>query len=137
MMSLAVVRAQTATLANKIVKVCSSQEQIIQNSYLYNLCLFQDLTCWAEGQCNGSLLDELDSPSSEHCLEACKSDGTCEWFTFDSYGSICYLFEDCPFFQTDCTTCLTGQKLCTKNMGRLINTNPELSCTKLLLIPYV
>ncbi len=82
--------------------------------------LIADLTCWVLGECDGILLDEVAVETSQECSDACKASSECQWFTFDAHASVCVLLENCPYFETGCTTCVSGQKQCSDRKGKYI-----------------
>ena len=53
-------------------------------------------TCWVEGQCEGRFLHLGQSDTKEDCLNLCKNNPECQWFTWDSRDEACLLFRDCP-----------------------------------------
>ncbi len=71
-----------------------------------------ELQCFVQGQCTGVLLEGSTVSTSELCLEACQDNDDCQWFTFDSSSSSCYLLETCPLLDEDCATCVSGHRLC-------------------------
>ncbi len=47
------------------------------------------------------VIDELVLGSDSECLEACRGEGGCAWFTFDGAESACALLADCPAPEED------------------------------------
>ncbi len=71
-----------------------------------------DLECWVDGLCNGVLVGETFGLDSNGCLGECQANDDCLWFTHDSDGDICLMFQDCQAFDTSCDTCLSSQTQC-------------------------
>ncbi len=68
--------------------------------------------CWEQGLCNGVLIGETGDVDSNTCLELCKSNEECRWFTHDSSDSVCLMFQGCQSIDSACTTCLSSQRQC-------------------------
>ncbi len=69
------------------------------------------------GLCNGVLISVSNGVTKDDCLDECQTEDRCLWFTYDSDGALCELFEDCPELDTLCQTCLSGQKQCSEYEG--------------------
>ncbi len=72
--------------------------------------------CWGEGECNGILIGGFEVDSANDCLDACKGDKECAWFSYNSLDTTCVLLENCTAIET-CDTCLTGQRACSDRKG--------------------
>ncbi len=48
----------------------------------------------------------------DDCLNLCKNDGDCSWFSFDPQRNVCFLFKDCPSLDEACQDCVSGEKGC-------------------------
>ncbi len=59
-----------------------------------------DLQCWVSGRCDGTLLQESSVDASRECLQACKEEEGCEWFTYDFEDGACLLYTDCLLLDT-------------------------------------
>ena len=76
------------------------------------------MTCMEPGQCVGKQISRYYNKSYNKCLKQCKESDTCHWFTFQpSFWNKCMLFEDCPEINTDCSSCLTGERECPVTFG--------------------
>jgi len=79
-----------------------------------------DLTCWKEGLCLGSLIEDVSADEELGCRNACRQNTLCEWFTFDDKHHECKLFLNCPNVSDDfCTSCISGQQQCGGKPGKL------------------
>ncbi len=85
------------------------------------------MECWLEGRCVGVLIGESSGLDETECLEACRSDDSCLWFTHDSDGNVCLAFQDCETLDTSCDTCLSSEPQCspydedTGNQGKIMS----------------
>ena len=68
--------------------------------------------CWIQGQCLGLAHDQKEVGSEDECLNLCKSDLTCSWFTYFKVPSECVLYANCPEVDETCLECVTGEKGC-------------------------
>jgi len=75
---------------------------------------FMILTLYLAGQCiNSYQLDSLGVEDEFECLDACKANETCSWFTHFEHQSLCLLFANCSSLDTSfCSDCVSGQKEC-------------------------
>ncbi len=76
------------------------------------LLFFIDLQCWIPGNCQGILIDEGTTADGNSCLDLCKANDDCVWFTFNPADESCVFLEDCQEVNEDCTDCLSGQRQC-------------------------
>ena len=61
----------------------------------------------------GTLISEADVSEANDCLSNCKSQHTCNWFTYDEdLAPNCKLYEDCDTLDKTCTNCLLGEAEC-------------------------
>ncbi len=87
-------------------------------------CVPPDPTCWVQGECEG-LIDhtEEDIASREDCLQLCKSTLGCKWFTYQtppkSISATCIIYHECETIDESCTTCVSGQRRCKKETGKI------------------
>ena len=51
-------------------------------------------------------------PNKDQCLEACKNEDSCGWFSFNKEKRFCLLFQSCPTIDENETHFLTGQLDC-------------------------
>ena len=81
-----------------------------------------DLQCWVEGQCEGPNLDHATLTSESECLEACKKQEECAWFSYDQANGACILFTECDKLDTDdCEACWSGQRQCGNRKGLVVS----------------
>ena len=59
-----------------------------------------------------SVIETIPANSRDRCLEQCKGDDNCEWFTFDSLAGNCTLYQGSCGNVTQCEACVSGQKEC-------------------------
>ncbi len=66
--------------------------------------------CFVRGMCtDGSLYPILDAGGVIDCLEACKADGKCTWFTYNDETAYCGIHESCENRTTSvCDICVSG-----------------------------
>jgi hypothetical protein len=68
--------------------------------------------CGIVGQCLG-LLDYLSGVINEdECLDRCKYNSKCTWYTFETQTNICEEFRNCPQIDETCSTCISGERNC-------------------------
>ena len=77
-----------------------------QNCVLYE--------CFQSGFCQDNQTNLVQASNANDCLEACKQDLTCNWFSYAN--NTCSLSEDCLSLDMGCGDCIYGQVEC----------NPEL-----------
>ncbi len=53
------------------------------------------------------------------CLELCRGDPDCLWFTYKGEDDMCTLLESCEDVDKDCENCVSGQKQCADRPGTL------------------
>ncbi len=83
-----------------------------------SVSLSTDLQCWVRGSCYGILITEEHVGSDSECLDSCKNDLECNWFTYNDADGACILFESCDDFSADtCDTCWSGQRQCEERQG--------------------
>ena len=75
-------------------------------------CLAEDEVCFQDGVCLNSDFygDELAKDEIE-CLQFCKDDFQCNWWTYSQEFGTCFLFRDCQEFDPNyCApgACITG-----------------------------
>lgn len=49
------------------------------------------------------------------CNVRCSEQATCDWFTYDMATDECWLFTNCPGFDTSCTSCVSDERHCPRN----------------------
>ncbi len=76
------------------------------------ICPFLDLQCWIAGNCQGTPIDEESTADGNSCLDLCKANSDCLWFTFNPADESCLLLEDCQDIDDSCIDCLSGQRQC-------------------------
>ncbi len=81
---------------------------------------FLDLQCWVQGRCQGVLIDEVPVLTGNDCMDLCKADSNCLWFTYNSLDNACTLLQDCQQLDPACGSCLTGQRQCSAQKGVVI-----------------
>ena len=75
-------------------------------------------TCFVPGECLGFFLDHIDLTSADECLQECKGNNFCEWFTFFEESNICYLYSTCNEIDQECQNCVTGEDECDAQGGQ-------------------
>ncbi len=70
--------------------------------------------CSLAGQCLESLfITEATTANAQGCLEECKENQACQWFTYKPANDVCDLFKTCGYVSNEnCPDCLSGQKEC-------------------------
>ena len=71
--------------------------------------------CFKQGFCIGRLSQTDYLENADDCLDLCKSDANCEWFSFDQANrGYCALTVDCPVLDPACLNedCVHGQRDC-------------------------
>ena len=71
--------------------------------------------CDIPGRCKRSPLVEISiQPSKDGCLNHCKANEICNWYTFNDDGlHLCELYSSCASIETQgCITCITGESTC-------------------------
>ena len=79
-------------------------------------CISGDVTCteqpcFLSGRCDGTLLYFAVAENPDECLDACKSDPECSYFSFDSSDNFCILTTNCQTVD-ECDTCVYGNRGC-------------------------
>ena len=74
----------------------------------------EDLQCFLPGECTNSTLLSFQTTTDQYeCLNICKSQAKCTWFTFKLETKVCLLFETCGNVDaTLCPQCVSGQREC-------------------------
>ena len=69
--------------------------------------------CDLQGRCMGLLVGQALTDSADSCLrELCQPNPECQWYTYDSLEGICVTFSSCDTFDSECTTCISGESDC-------------------------
>lgn len=68
--------------------------------------------CYLEGKVNGVIHDAHSATSYNDCLNFCKNDTACSWFTFYASENQCAQFSLFDSIDMSCTTCLSGERNC-------------------------
>ena len=73
-----------------------------------------DFQCFITGECqNDQHLDIKYSHDEYDCLEICKNNPLCTWFTFYPASETCHLSVGCGSVDaTQCPLCVSGQTEC-------------------------
>lgn len=72
----------------------------------------QELQCFVPGECVGAqFVGRTSADDVNKCLNDCKGNSTCSWFTFFGSGN-CILFQDCPAIEPLQPDCVSGQRQC-------------------------
>ena len=68
------------------------------------------------GYCFGSNLGVAVASSADECLERCRANPSCQWFTFNSLNGACSLTADCQWLDLTCgQDCTHGMRSCPKS----------------------
>ena len=59
-----------------------------------------------------SVIETISANSRDRCLDQCKNEDNCRWFTFDSLAGNCTLYQGSCGNVTQCEACVSGQKEC-------------------------
>jgi len=70
--------------------------------------------CFSKGECTVSLsVASWTVASAQECLELCREEELCNYFTFKEDGFSCEGFANCINFSKDtCRDCFSGGKVC-------------------------
>ncbi len=70
--------------------------------------------CFEEGECTQSLfVGEYPAEDAQTCLELCRENTDCEYFTYYGDESQCVNFGNCVVFSDDtCSNCVSGASTC-------------------------
>ncbi len=63
------------------------------------------------------MLDVSYAPRGSVCVSTCRSNPSCQWFTYNSLDKACILLRDCPTI-SECDSCLSGQTQCSEREGK-------------------
>jgi hypothetical protein len=97
--------------------------QLYKNCFLLDLVSCQDclsgekdcsapqLKCSMTGNCSNQPFHSESASDSEVCLDLCKSNITCQWFTHDSSTGSCKFYTECDSL-IGCDTCISGNSNC-------------------------
>ena len=77
---------------------------------MYNFFPLQVLSACGNDN-DTSVIETTSATSRDRCLEQCKADDNCEWFTFDALAGNCTQYLSCGNV-TQCEACISGQKEC-------------------------
>ena len=71
------------------------------------------------GECFGDLVSYSASPDADDCLDMCKADLRCEYFTFysDGIAGTCFLYSSCDVLDQACEECVSGERGCESSGG--------------------
>ena len=70
------------------------------------------LQCSVVGECHGTYNFAYGNINSEaNCLEICKSENTCQWYTYFTEFQYCLTFDDCSLDESE-PNAISGQKNC-------------------------
>jgi len=78
-----------------------------------------DLNCWEVGRCLGVTLTSIEHNDELECQNLCYEDDDCNWFTYDVRIQECTLYSTCPRRDAQCTSCVSGHKICGARKGML------------------
>ena len=97
--------------------------QLYKNCYLLDLgsghdclsgekeCYAPELKCSMTGNCSNQSFNMENTSDPEECLDLCKSNTTCHWFTLDSSTGSCNFYTECDSL-IGCDTCISGNSNC-------------------------
>ena len=106
---------------------------ILKVSFLIIFAIGSDsLTCYEEGQCQGTLLNAQVKHTYNECLDFCQNTSECQWFTFFDDTENCILQLDCPFIDKSCQFCHVGQTSCPE---REAHCQLQIACNGQLVAP--
>ena len=70
-----------------------------------------ELICNVQGLCDGPLGGFYTVPSIEQCMQKCKDDADCSWWSHDG-DEFCLLTSRCTYLDTSYTAAISGEKDC-------------------------
>lgn len=74
------------------------------------------LVCDVQGGCTQSfVLSSEIVDGHDACIQYCKDDAQCQWFTYHSSSNLCSAFTECNNIDQSCTDCVSGQRDCPIN----------------------
>lgn len=76
------------------------------------LSCLDDLVCNQPGICQGPQIDHEVVNNVDECIEFCRSNDNCQWYTFFPDTGTCSLTDNCVDLDDECEECITGQKHC-------------------------
>lgn len=65
-----------------------------------------------QGFCVGQSVGAFPSVTYEECTQGCADMDGCEAYTFDNADGFCTLYSTCNAVDSNCNTCLSGEKAC-------------------------
>ena len=70
--------------------------------------------CFQPGECLDSVTVGVVITTDEFaCLDLCKTNQGCGWFTYSTLINLCWLYTDCPVLDVEsCQECLSGKQAC-------------------------
>ena len=93
---------------------CNSYHYILY--LIYSICTLigWSAQCFQSGECRDSSTVGVFTTTDEFaCLDLCKENLECKWFTFSTLTNLCLLFKDCQVLDEEiCPECLSGQHFC-------------------------
>jgi hypothetical protein len=72
----------------------------------------QEPMCYMPGQCAGIVVGFPSTDTYNDCLDVCKNNTNCKFFTHYLDTAECLEFYDCPSVDTACENCFSGQVEC-------------------------
>lgn len=77
----------------------------------------QVLFCDIGGQCQGVVIEQLLTDSSQECLKSCKKTSECSWYSFQRSTQTCWLLESCSSLDETLDSVVSGQVECPLKQG--------------------
>ena len=66
----------------------------------------------------GEIIESYVIPKYDECLNLCKGEVTCQWFSYDLRQRICILLYTCPELNENFKDYLSGQVDCPNHAGK-------------------
>ncbi len=76
----------------------------------------------------------MTTESVEGCLDICRENETCKWFTFNALALECFLYSTCDSVQKNCPQCTSSGINCKGKTGKSKDFNVFLGGTTIFNI---
>ncbi len=68
--------------------------------------------CGVQGYATGPIRSQMGTVDEQACLDACKADSGCTWYTWSSVGSFCTLLQEFDYIDTADIFSVSGESGC-------------------------
>ena len=76
---------------------------------------------WKKNIFQGEIIESYVIPKYDDCLNLCKGEVTCQWFSYDLTQRICILLYTCPELNENFKDYLSGEVDCPNQAGKYQN----------------